>query len=137
MSDSVDSKLNVAAWIFVLMAFVVGVQGIADGLPMHGFDKTWPDHARFHVTWATANKVGFCLTAAIVALIPLRRRERWSWWVLLIFTVLGNYALIPSAIWQGSGPRAGFEIPIAVGFLALLIALVLSFRVGFPKKAAT
>jgi hypothetical protein len=137
MGSVSDKKLNVASWIFVVMAFVLAVQGVVDGLPMHGFDQSWPDHARFHITWATASKVGFCLTAGIIALIPLRKAERWSWWVLLAFTVFGNLSLIPAAIWQGSGPRAGFEIPIAIGFVALLLGLILSFRVGFPKKGAT
>ena len=137
MNDSDDSKLNVAAWIFVVMAFVLGVQGIVDGLPMHGFDKSWPDHARFHVTWATASKVGFCITVGLIALIPFRRAERWSWWALLVFTIFGNLSLIPSAILQGRGPRAGFEAPIAIGFLALIVALALSFRVGFPVREDT
>ena len=137
MSNSGDVKLNVAAWIFVVMAFILAVQGVVDVLPRHGFDQSWSDHARFHITWATASKVGFCLTAGIIALIPLRKAERWSWWVLLVFTVFGNMSLIPAAIWQGSGPRAGFEIPIAIGFVALLVALILSFRVGFPKRKTT
>ena len=137
MSNAGDVKLNVAAWIFVVMAFILAVQGVVDGLPRHGFDQSWSDHARFHITWATASKVGFCLTAGIIALIPLRKAERWSWWVLLVFTVFGNMSLIPAAIWQGSGPRAGFEIPIAIGFVALLVALILSFRVGFPKRKTT
>ncbi len=129
-----NRNLNVASWIFVVMAFVLAVQGVVDGLPMHGFDYSWPDHARFHVTWATASKVGFCITVGLIALIPFRRAERWSWWALLVFTVFGNLSLIPSAILQGSGPRAGFEVPIAIGFLALIVALALSFRVGFPVR---
>jgi hypothetical protein len=137
MSNTQDTKLNVAAWIFVVMAFALALQGIVDGLPRHGLDPSWSDHARFHITWATANKVGFCLTVGIIALIPLRKAERWSWWVLVIFTVFGNMSLIPAAIWQGSGPRAGFEIPIIIGALALLTGLILSFRVGFPKRKAT
>jgi hypothetical protein len=134
MSIPGNRKLTVAAWIFVVMAFLVAFQGVFDGFRMHGFDQSWPDHARFHMTWATATTVGFCVTVALVALIPFRRGERWSWWALSIFTVFGNYSLIPAAIWQGSGPRAIFEIPIAIGFMALLIALILSFRVGIPKK---
>ena len=115
------------------MASVLAIQGVADGIPLHGFDQSWPDHARFHLAWATASKVGFCLTAAIVALIPLRQAERWSWWVLLIFTVFANLSIFPAAIWQGSGPRDGTGIPIAIVFAALLIALAMSVRVGFPR----
>ena len=127
--------LNGAAWIFVIVAAVVGLQGVVDGIPLHGFDLTWPDHARFHLTWATASKVGFCLTIVVVSLIPFRRAERWSWWVLLAFVVLGNYSLIPAAIWQGSGPRGGTEIPIGIVFTALFVALAMSWRVGFSSRA--
>ena len=137
MSSVADVKLTIASWIFVVMAFVLAVQGVVDGLPMHGFDQSWPDHARFHITWATASKVGFCLTVGIIALIPFRKAERWSWWALLVFTVFGNLSLLPAAIWQGSGPRAGSEIPIAILFIALLVGLVLSFRVGFPNRKVT
>ena len=129
------NTLTGAAWIFVIVAAVVGLQGVLDGIPLHGFDLTWPDHARFHLTWATASKVGFCLTIAVVALIPFRRTERWSWWVLLAFVLLGNYSLIPAAIWQGSGPRGGAAIPIAIAFTALFVALAMSWRVGFPSRA--
>jgi hypothetical protein len=137
MISTNDKNLNVASWIFVVMALALAVQGIVDGLPMHGFDHSWPDHARFHVTWATASKVGFCITVGLIALIPFRRAERWSWWALLVFTIFGNVSLIPSAILQGSGPRAGFEAPIAIGFIALVVALALSFRIGFPAKEGT
>ena len=81
-----------------------------------------------------ANQVGFCLTITAVALIPFRRSERWSWWVLLGFTLLGTFSLIPAALWQGNGPRAGTEIPIALIVLALLVALAISAKVGFPRQ---
>jgi hypothetical protein len=134
MANPPDARLNVAAWIIVIVASLLAIQGVADGIPLHGFDQSWPDHARFHLAWATASKIGFCLAAATIALIPLRRAERWSWWVLLGFTVFGNLALIPAAIWQGSGPRAGAEIPIAITFIALIVAMGLSVRVGFPRS---
>ena len=134
MTDPSETKLNYAAWIFVVVAAFVALQGVVDGIPLHGFDQSWPDHARFHLAWATASKVGFSLMAATVALIPLRRAERWSWWVLLGWTVFGVLSLIPAAIWQGSGPRAGSEIPLAIVFTALIIALLLSARVGIPSK---
>jgi hypothetical protein len=137
MISTNDRNLNIASWIFAGTAFVLAVQGVVDGLPMHGFDQSWPDHARFHVTWAAASKVGFCITVGLIALIPFRRAERWSWWALLVFTVFGYVSLIPSAILQGSGPRAGFEVPIAIGCITLLVALALSFRIGFPSKQGT
>ena len=134
MTVIANSGVNVAAWIFVAVAVVVALQALADGIPRNAFDATWPDHARFHLTWGVANQVGFCLTITAVALIPFRRSERWSWWVLLGFTLLGIFSLIPAALWQGNGPRAGTEIPIALIVLALLVALAISAKVGFPRQ---
>jgi hypothetical protein len=103
-----------------------------------GFLCTDPtEHTRFHITWATASKVGFCITFAMIALIPFRKAERWSCWALLVFTVFGNMSLLPSAIWLRSGPRAGFEIPIVIGLIALLAVLELCFRVGFSSREDT
>ncbi len=132
MNSTSNRSLATASWIFVVVAAIAAIQGLADGLPRHGVDPTWPDHARFHVAWATFSKVGFCLMTAAVARIPLRRAERWSWWALAAFVVLGMYSLMPAAIWQGSGPQEVFYVPLALTFVALLVALGLSWRVGFP-----
>lgn len=129
---AVDRRVNIAAWIFVLIAMAGALQAVVDGIPRHGFDMSWPDHARFHLTWGVANQVGFSLAAVLVALIPLRKGERWSWWVLFLWVLLGNFSLFAAWLWQGSGPRPGFEIPIGVAVIALLVALGLSIRVAFP-----
>jgi hypothetical protein len=132
VTNTSDRSLTIASWTFVVVAGIAAIQGLVDGLPRHGVDPTWPDHARFHVTWATFSKIGFCITTAAVALIPFRRAERWSWWTLLTFVVLGMYSLIPAAMWQGSGPQEIFAIPLALAYTALLAALAISWRVGFP-----
>ena len=129
--DVSGRTLNISAWIFVVVAGIVALQGLLDGLPRHGLDVSWSDHARFHVTLAAFSQIGFCLMAATVALIPFRRAERWSWWVLLGFTVFGNFSLVPAALWQGSGPQEKFTIPIALAFAALVVALSMSWKVGF------
>lgn len=132
--DTSTRTLNISAWIFVVMAGIVALQGLIDGLPRHGFDASWPDHARFHVTLAAFSQLGFCAMAATVALIPLRRAERWSWWALLGFTVFGNFSLVPAAIWQGSGPQEKFTIPIVLGFVALVTALSMTWKVGLRSS---
>jgi hypothetical protein len=127
-----DRSLNVCAWIFVSIATIAAIQGALEGLPRHGADLSWPEHARFHVTWAALSQMGYCLMTATVALIPFRRRERWSWWVLSGFIVFGQLAIIPSAFWHGSGPQAHFLIPIALLLVFGVAALFVSRKVGFP-----
>jgi uncharacterized membrane protein len=46
MNRVINVKLNIASWIFVVMAFILAVQGVIDGLPMHGFDQSWPDQLK-------------------------------------------------------------------------------------------
>jgi cell division protein FtsW (lipid II flippase) len=134
MAREVDDRiLTICAWIFVSIATIFAAQGALEGLPRHGTDLSWPDHARFHVTFAAFVQIGYCMMTATVALIPFRRRERWSWWALLGFFVFGGLSLIPAALWQGSGPQAHFVIPIALTFAAGFTALFLSHKVGFPN----
>ncbi len=134
MNGQSKRALKVYACIFVVVAGIAAVQGLVDGLPRHGVDLTWPDHARFHVALAAFSRTGFCVMTAAVALIPFRRAERWSWWALLAFVVLGMYSLVPAAVWQGSGPQEVFAIPLALAFAALLVALGISWKVGFPRS---
>lgn len=132
-----DRTLNICAGIIVFVAIIGAAQGVLEGLPRHGVDMTWPDHARFHVTYAAFSQIGFCAMTATVALIPFRQRERWSWWVLAGFFVFGNLSL-PVAAWiQGSGPQAHFIIPIALAFTAVFAALIITHKVGFPRSADT
>jgi hypothetical protein len=126
---------QISAWIFVIIAAIVGLQGLLDGLPRHGVDDSWPAHARFHVTQGALSQLGFCLVAAIIALIPFRRGDRWSWWALFVFALLGCFSLFPAAMVQGSGPQEKFIPLIAVVHLALVVALGLSWKIGI--KGAT
>jgi hypothetical protein len=133
--DTSNRALNVSAWIFVGAATMVALQGVVDGLPRHGVDPSWPDHARFHISYSTFSQIGFCLMTAAIALIPFRRAERWSWWVLLGFVIFGNFSLVPAALWQGSGPQSMFIIPIGVAYAALIAALAMTYKVGFPRSS--
>ena len=129
-----DRRLNICAWIFVGVATIVAAQGTLEGLARHGVDLSWPDHARFHVTFAAFSQIGLSLMTATVALIPFRRRERWSWLVLSGFFLFGNLSLVPAALLQGSGPQAHFTIPISLALASVFSALVATHKVGFPDS---
>jgi cell division protein FtsW (lipid II flippase) len=133
LSDSVRKRLAVAAWIFVAVGVVQGVQAVADAIPKHAFDPSWLDHARFHVVVGAANQLGFAIAAILVALIPFRRGERWSWWMLLNFALLSTVALIPATVWQGSGPPPAAWLIISACITAMLVGLLLTLEVGFRR----
>ena len=42
MNRVITLKPNIASWIFMAMAFVLAVQGVIDGLPMHGSNRAYP-----------------------------------------------------------------------------------------------
>jgi hypothetical protein len=41
-------------------------------------------HAHYHLMQHVAGVCGLCAVALILIWVPLRRRERWSWWALLV-----------------------------------------------------
>lgn len=132
----VERKRVIAAWLFVAVAVIQGLQALLDALPNHAFDTTWPAHARFHVTIGAANQLGFAIAAVFLALIPLKRGERWGWWLLLSFAVLSTVALIPAAAWHGSGPPPGAWILIGACIAAMTVALALTAPRNAPLAAA-
>ena len=123
MTETRDRMRAVAIWVFVSVGIIQAIQALVDALPNHAFDASWPEHARFHVTIGAANQAGFAVTAIIIALIPFRRGERWSWWALLCFALLSTVAIIPSAVWHGSGPPPGAWILIGACIIAMFGAL--------------
>src|SRR5688572_16186834 len=40
-------------------------------------------HAHYHLAQSLSLTLGLCVVAMIVVWGPFRRRDRWSWWVLL------------------------------------------------------
>lgn len=137
MANVGERRVAIAAWIFVAVGVVQGVQALADALPGHAFDSTWLDHARFHVTMGVTNQLGFAIAAVAIALVPFRQRQRWSWWILLVFALLSTVALIPAALWHGSGPPAGAWVLIGACIVAMTIALAMTADVGLRDQSAS
>ncbi len=122
-----NRSVQIVSWIFVIASSVLIVQGLADALPKHGMDASWPDHARFHATTGAAFQVGCGLLAILIARVPFLRLERWSWYALVIFA-LSFAALIPATIWQGSGPRGGAWYVIGALLASMFISLAMTWR---------
>lgn len=133
--SSIRKRVAVAAWVFVVAAAILGIQAIADAIPKHAFDMSWPSHARFHVTVGAASQLGFAIITMLIALIPFRQGERWSWWALLSFVILGFISLIPASIWHGSGPPPGAWLLIGICIVAMLLGLGLTAGVGIRGRS--
>ena len=92
-----DVLLTLAACLLTPVGVCALVTPVTHLLPSHSRDRTWPAHARFHLTWA-AGKL-FALGCSILALawVPLRRGERWAWWATFANLAFGGAAVIPAS----------------------------------------
>lgn len=124
-------RLRIASWVFLAASIYGIVSPFADLIPKHALDASWPAHARFHVTWAAAKLLALALLTALIAWYPFRRGERWSWFALLIITVLGIGGLVAASLWHMSGPPAHLYLIAAASLAAMLGALWMTRREVF------
>jgi hypothetical protein len=124
MNRIINVKLNIASWIFAAVIAFLGCAGVICT------DLTRAGQISMHASilhGAAASKVGFCIPV-MIALIPLRKAEDGQVGSVVL-RCLATCPLLPAAIWQGSGPRAGFEIPGS--WFNRTIGRITEFRVGF------
>lgn len=91
----------------------------------HIRDPDWPAHARFHVLQEMCLLTGWDLIAIAVALGPLRRRERWAFWVGLTYVLFaqGGYYASIAALPEGRHRGAVFHLLYACATVMFLVGL--------------
>jgi hypothetical protein len=128
-------KLNLAAGIFVYLALQGFVYG-ADIAWRHGFDRSWPAHARYHVVVSGIHIITLALMTAVAAIGGLRRRRRAAWLTLAIVSTVG-WAAWPVARMLAGEPPAGWVQIVTFGSaLAALFALAISYGPVFDARVA-
>ncbi len=126
-TDNQSRIIEITCWIFSIAAMVLFIQALADALPKHAIDTAWPAHSKFHVVTGAAFQAACSLMVILIARIPFRQRQKWSWYALAIYT-LGFAVHIPAAMWQGSGPPVGAWYLIGGLLLLMSVSLILSWR---------
>jgi hypothetical protein len=128
-------KLNLAAGIFVYLALQGFVYG-ADIAVRHGFDRSWPAHARYHVVVSGIHIIALSLMTAVAAIGGLRRRRRAAWLTLAVVSTVG-WAAWPAARAIAGEPPAGWVQLVTFGsVIAALVALGISYGPVFDGRRA-
>lgn len=110
-------------------------------LPEHAADKTWPAHARFHVSWAAGKLFALGINQILLALIPFRAGQKWSWFALASNFVFGGLSIIPSSRIH-MGPLGPFRLHdtstklIILSWIASIIGLAIGYREMFQNPTA-
>ena len=122
-----------AVWVFTLVPLIAAVALAADLIPKHGFDLSWSGHARFHATWASAKFFALGIIIALIAQNAFKKAERWAWWTMLIYLVVGIGGMIPAMLWHGDGPPTRPLVMIGIMVVLMIIALALSAKTTFSS----
>jgi hypothetical protein len=107
----------------ITLACIGQILGYAYALPQHLGEPSWSDHAQFHHVLAWIWLVG--LNIAILALTwgPLQKRDRGSFWLLLILFIIaqGGHFMASLVVPAGRPPEWWYDY--ALGGMALIFAL--------------
>jgi hypothetical protein len=108
-------------------------------LPDHASDKSWPHHARFHVSWAAGKLCALGINQIILALIPFRTGHKWSWFALASNFVFGGLAIVPSSLIH-MGPLGPFRLHdnstkmVLFSWMATIVGLAIGGRELFQPQ---
>ena len=122
-------------WVFTIIPLLAAVALATDLLPKHGFDLSWSDHARFHATWASAKFLALGIVVALIAQNALKKTERWAWWAMLTYLLIGVGGFVPAMLWHGDGPPTRPLVMISIMIVLMVIALIGSAKIVFSSES--
>jgi len=134
-----SKRLTLAAWLSVPAALYAIVAPFAQLLPSHAFDKSWPAHARFHLTWAAGKLLAIGISSLLLIVFPLRAGQRWGWFALASNLLFGGMSILPASRLQ-HGPIPPLDKHdhstqvVALCMLSGILGLALAFRPCFSQK---
>ena len=107
----------------ITLACVGQILGYAYALPGHIGDPTWSAHAQFHLFLSWIWIVG--LDIAIISLVwgPLQKRERSSFWLLLVLFISAQGGHFIASLVVPAGRPSEWWYDYALGTVALIFAI--------------
>lgn len=118
------------AVVLIVVASVGHLAAYLVAAPVDVADATWPLHARFHVLQALLWIAGLDAVIVALALGPLRRGERWSWWTLVSAgaSAHAGYFASLAAIRGGGPPEMSAHLVLGALMAAYGAGLALGWR---------
>lgn len=107
----------------ITVAAIIQVLGYAYALPGHLGDPTWSDHAQFHLVLSWIWILGLNIAIIAFAWGPLQKREKSSFWLLLILFISAQGGHFIASLIVPAGRPSEFWYDYALGAMALIYAV--------------
>ena len=119
----------------ITLASIGQIIGYAYALPGHIGEATWSDHAQFHLFLSWIWIVGLDIAIIALAWGPLQKRERNSFWILLVLFISAQGGHFIASLVVPAGRPSEFWYDYALGSVALIFAIGLG--VGWKALSST
>ena len=108
---------------FITLASVGQILGYAYALPGHIGESTWSDHAQFHLFLSWIWILGLDIAIITIAWGPLQKRDKSSFWTLLILFISAQGGHFIASLVVPAGRPSEFWYDYAIGTMALIFAI--------------
>jgi len=108
---------------FMTLASIGQILGYAYALPGHIGESTWSAHAQFHLFLSWIWILGLDIAIIALAWGPLQKRDRMSFWILLVLFLSAQGGHFIASLVVPAGRPSEFWYDYALGTMALIFAI--------------
>ena len=115
----------------ITLASVGQILGYAYALPGHIGESTWSDHAQFHLFLSWIWIVGLDIAIIALAWGPLQKRDKMSFWILLVLFISaqGGHFIASLVVPAGRPSEPWYDYVLGA------VALIFAIGLGMARKA--
>ena len=115
----------------ITLACIGQILGYAYALPGHIGESTWSDHAQFHLFLSWIWIVGLDIAIIALAWGPLQKRDRMSFWILLVLFISaqGGHFIASLVVPAGRPSQPWYDYVLGA------VALIFAIGLGMARKA--
>ena len=119
----------------ITLACIGQILGYAYALPGHLDEPTWSAHAQFHHVLAWIWLVGLDIAIITLAWGPLQKRDRMSFWILLVLFISAQGGHFIASLVVPAGRPSEPWYDYALGTVALIFAIGLGMAWKAPPNS--